>query len=97
MSTTTGTFTAPNPGTYFFAFSGLNLGSGEARVKLQKQTNTFAAAYVSAGSYETFALQATLLLRKGDEIRLNLTQGEIHESNQRYTNFVGFLLEEELV
>ena len=47
--------------------------------------------------YNTFSLQATLDLAKGNQIRLLLVDGQIHDIDSRYTSFVGQLLDEEIV
>lgn len=100
----TGIFTAPTAGTYYFAYSGISTTTNKARVQLQKNiTGTWspiATAYSSGGNFETFALDATLKLGEGDEIRLFLMEGAIYEyptTNEHFTHFVGILLEEELV
>ncbi len=50
---------------------------------------------------ETFTIQSTLQLIKGDQIRLFLKEGGIHDQNDaivgQHTHFVGLLLEEDTV
>ncbi|KAI9563455.1 hypothetical protein GHT06_010918 [Daphnia sinensis] len=92
--TTEGVFTAPTPGTYFFAYSGIGLNDNNARVDMEMKAEADAEwsrvgrGYAAAGSYETYSLQSTLRLGKGDQIRLYLAEGKIHDASFRYTNFV---------
>ncbi|KAI9563458.1 hypothetical protein GHT06_010921 [Daphnia sinensis] len=98
----TGIFITPTPGTYFFAFSGIGLGSSLARVDMEKMAATqtdwirVGRGYASAGNYETFSFNTILRLNKGDKIRLILVEGKIHDLPWRFTNFVGTLLNEDL-
>lgn len=94
MNAATGTFVAPRSGKYFFAASGLT-NSDTAHLHVQLQLN---GASIGRGSgvkiYDTFSIQSTLQLSKGDQIRLFLQDGTIHDNNEHHTHFVGFLLEE---
>jgi hypothetical protein len=96
---TTGTFVAPKSGKYLFAYSGLSEGNVLARVEMQFKTATvnwtrIGQAFGHTG-YQTFSLQSNLHLAKGDQVRLMLLEGAIHDNNNHYTNFVGQLLEED--
>nr|CAH0100531.1 unnamed protein product [Daphnia galeata] len=98
---TSGVFVVPKSGKYFFAYSGLSEGGIHARVDLQVKTDAadwtkVGQAYGQAG-YNTFSLQATLDLAKGNQIRLLLAEGQLHDNDNRYTSFVGQLLDEEIV
>ena len=97
---TSGIFTAPKSGKYFFTFSGISERNAEARVDLQVKTDT--ADWTKVGEalagegYRTYSQQATFDLTKGNQIRLLLMSGVIHDTNS-YTSFVGHILEEEIV
>ncbi|EFX71099.1 hypothetical protein DAPPUDRAFT_256153 [Daphnia pulex] len=97
MNLPTGIFGAPRPGKYYFRYSGISE-SNEGRVLLQMKTETedwftIGQGY-SATTFETFSLQSTLQLLKGDRIRMFLLRGSIHDNAAHYTNFVGRLVEE---
>ena len=100
---TSGLFVAPKPGKYFFTFSGISEQNFEARADLQVKTDTADWTKVGqalgsgGGSFQTFSLQATLDLAKGNQIRLFLVNGQIHDRDFHYTSFVGHILEEEIV
>jgi hypothetical protein len=96
-----GLFVAPKSGKYFFTYSGISEGGSHARVELQMKTDTadwtrVGQAFANTG-HQTFSLQATLDLAKGNQIRLFLVNGQIHDNDNRYTSFVGQLLDEEIV
>ncbi len=97
---TSGIFLAPKSGKYFFTYSGI---SEERNVRVDLQVKTGAdwtkvgQAYGNTG-HQTFSLQATLELAKGNQIRLMLLEGAIADGGQYiHTNFVGHILEEEIV
>ncbi len=98
---TAGIFVVPKSGKYFFTYSGISEGGSHARVDLQVKTDT--ADWTRVGQafghqgHQTFSLQATLDLAKGNQIRLLLVDGQIHDIDSRYTSFVGQLLDEEIV
>lgn len=92
MNAATGTFVAPRSGKYFFAASGI---SNSVVTHVQIQLN---GGLIGVGTgdriYDTFSIQSTLQLSKGDQIRLFLQEGTIGDNSLRQTHFVGFLLEE---
>jgi hypothetical protein len=97
MDPSTGIFTAPRPGKYFFGFSGIAntiQGTHAARIDLQLNGVRIAQGY-SYTTLDTFSHQSTLELNKGDQITLFLAVGAIHDSYSYYTNFVGWLVEED--
>ena len=97
----TGIFVTPKPGKYLFIYSGIGEIHVVARVEMQLKTATvdwsrIGQAY-SAMTHQTFSLQSTLDLAKGDQIRLILIEGAIHDNANHYTSFVGQLLEEDII
>jgi hypothetical protein len=113
MDLSTGKFTAPVPGTYFFSFTGhagfsassslLSLGVG-----LYLNGNYMGWGFVE--EYQTFngqetplTLQSTLSLQKGDQIWLEIkfisTGVSLVDNNDIFqgTHFTGYILEEELI
>ncbi|XP_046446696.1 uncharacterized protein LOC124195999 [Daphnia pulex] len=94
MNTATGTFVAPRSGKYFFALSGIsNSVDTYTYVRLQLNGEVVGTS-LSTNLYLTFSLQSVLQLHTGDQIRLFLAAGTIHDNNQHFMNFVGFLIEE---
>jgi hypothetical protein len=94
MNASTGVFTTPRPGKYFFTFSGINYGS-YAAVELQLNGVQIGAGY-SNEMHNTFSHHVTLQLSKGDQIRLVLIVGTVYDDIRSYTSFVGLLVEEDV-
>lgn len=107
-SATTGRFTAPAGGKYFFSFTGLVKFPGYSslvRTDMGLVKNGDYIAYCesdenfnSGFQYETISLQSTLELIKGDQIWVgisSISSGASLEGNY-YTHFNGFLLEQTL-
>jgi hypothetical protein len=108
-SATTGRFTAPAGGKYFFSFTGLVKFTGysslvRTEIGLFKNDAEFIGFsesdenFSSGFQYETISLQSTLELIKGDQIWVgisSISSGASLEGNY-YTHFNGFLLEQTL-
>jgi hypothetical protein len=97
----TGIFVAPKSGKYFLLYSGISDHNVNARVELQVKNATADWARIGQAyghvTHQTFSLQSTLDLAKGDQIRLMLLEGKIHDNEFHYTNFIGQLLEEDII
>jgi len=101
MDLTSGVFTAPVPGTYFFLFSavkGKELYMG-TEVYLYRNDELVASAYGTPGDRSTFFLQSMIELKLGDKIKLVKGEGDvIHaQAGNKYlkltTHFTGWLME----
>lgn len=109
FSTSSGKFTAPVKGKYFFSFIGiprLPVSSSSRQVfdvGLFMNGGLIAAADSDETNsavmlHETFALQSTLELQKGDQIWLEImgiSPGAVLWGND-FVHFSGFILEEEI-
>ncbi len=110
MNLSTGKFTAPAKGTYFFSFTGhagfptssslLSLGVG-----LYLNGNhigwEFVEEYHTVILQETpLTLQSTLSLKRGDQVWLQIelisTGVSLYDNDGIWTHFTGYILEEEI-
>ena len=106
MNSTSGKFTAPVAGRYFFSFSGLVRFPGSSapqycEIRLYKNGVYIAKSYSdeisTLNQFESLSLQSTLNLERGDKIWLEiayLTTGVL--LHHHFTDFNGFLLEENI-
>ena len=109
MDLTSGIFTAPRPGIYFFSFSGLASFPAsswvELGVALYLNGDYIGLGYVSeantAGQWSPLTLQSTLNLKSGDQVWLAIswqsTGAYLHDSIYHHNHFTGFMLQEEIV
>ncbi len=105
----TGMFTAPKAGRYYFSVSGtkegLDLGDGHVKVSLRK--NGGMIGFGAGATHErdrfsnlandfdyTFSLQSTLNLKEGDTIDVYLHTGRV--KGDAFLHFNGFLIDEDL-
>jgi hypothetical protein len=111
MNLTTGKFTAPRPGIYFFSFTGLaNFPASSSLLQLG------VGLYLNGGRIATgwveeantvdsqdspLTIQSTLNLKKGDQVWMQISysssSSSLYDNDYHYTHFTGFILEEEIV
>ncbi len=111
MDLTSGIFTAPTTGIYFFSFTGrasfpassstvyfgfsLYLNGGRIGVGDVTEANTHAY------QLSPLTLQSTLNLKKGDQLWLQMNSASpgayLYDDFVHYNHFTGFMLEEDIV
>ncbi len=112
MNLTSGIFTAPRPGIYFFSFTGhaefpfSSFSVVQLRVGLYLNGDRIGLGFVSesntAGQDSPLTLQSTLNLNSNDQVWVAIyyaaTEAYLYDDNSwHYTHFTGFMLEEEIV
>ena len=99
MNISSGIFTAPKSGIYFFSFSGIkDSPANSLDVDLYHNSNPIARAIgANVAGLLTATLSSTLSLKSGDQIRLHMRIGQLFDDAAHLTNFNGMLLQEEML
>jgi hypothetical protein len=90
MNLTTGKFTAPRAGIYFFSITGIWYNTG-----LRFYLNGSPIGRSSSTSV-SLTFQSTLNLKKDDQIWGQIEGTYLHDDGNHHTHFTGLMLEEEL-
>ncbi len=110
MDLTTGKFTAPRPGIYFFSFAGVAYLEASSFAAfwsyLYLNGNRIGSSNVLEGNgpvdqFSPLTLQSTLNLEKGDQVYVMIyydgSSSYLFDDIYHRTHFTGFMLKEEIV
>jgi hypothetical protein len=113
MNLTSGIFTAPRPGIYFFSFTGeVYFPASSSRVALgvflylngdRIGMGDVNEANTAGYQFSPLTLQSTLNLKSGDQVWLDIPVNYqipgayLYDDGDHYTHLTGFMLKEEIV
>ncbi|KAK2822341.1 hypothetical protein Q5P01_022406 [Channa striata] len=92
---TTGVFTAPVKGIYYFSFSGSNISTKPMGLRLMKNGEQMVTVYnhPAGDRYETATNGMILQLEAGDHVYMRLRENTwIFDNNNNHSTFIGHLL-----
>jgi hypothetical protein len=90
FNATTGIFTAPVDGVYFFSFSVLNDGAQSFAILLNKNGSILTRNYIESGRALNFA--CSFYLQANDEIKIVANDADNYRLGSNYTWFSGCLI-----
>jgi len=99
MNVATGIFTVPVDGIYHFDFTATkDADASEVYVSLVVNNETVGTSYAPRDTpgVSLSAINASLRLKTGDQVRLLKGSGTINDNSSHYTHFSGWLVEEDL-
>ena len=96
MDLTSGIFTVPRQGTYFFSFSGISHPHGSTVIVGLYINNDRIGSGLGYNHMQTFTVQSALHLNAGDKVSVQIWEGDyLYDNDNRYTHFIGWLLQED--
>ncbi len=100
MNLGTGVFTVPIGGIYHFEFRAMK-GYDEGTigyVDFQVNGSTISSSFITSTALSALSgISASFHLKSGDQVRLYKTAGNLNDNARHYTDFSGWLVEEDLL